>query len=175
MGFENKSTIQFLFDYLSPYAYLAWTQIQPLARRHQRVVEPQPILLAGLLNATGQKGPAEVEAERLYIFKDLYRTTSHLGVPFVPPPSHPFNPLLALRVSLVPTDNTKRVELVDGIYKAVFGSGKDISDSENLGSILADLGFDAQTLITRAASTEINGRTGLKRGKFRRDTVDRDS
>ncbi len=52
--------LRFCFDYLSPYAYLAWTRMPALAARHGRAVEPVPVLLAGLLNALGSVGPAEI-------------------------------------------------------------------------------------------------------------------
>ena len=47
--------LRFCLDYLSPYAYLAWTRMPALAARHGRVVEPVPVLLAGLLNALGSE------------------------------------------------------------------------------------------------------------------------
>jgi 2-hydroxychromene-2-carboxylate isomerase len=36
----SRAPLRFLFDYISPYAYLAWTQVQALAGRQQRTVEP---------------------------------------------------------------------------------------------------------------------------------------
>ncbi len=57
---ETSRGIRFLFDYLSHNAYLAWTQIHPLAERYGRSVEAVPVLFAGLLDAHAQLGPAEV-------------------------------------------------------------------------------------------------------------------
>ena len=45
--------IHFYFDYESPNAYLAWTQLPVLAARHGFAVEPIPILYAALLDANG--------------------------------------------------------------------------------------------------------------------------
>ena len=45
--------IRFLFDFISPYSYLAATQIRGLAAQHGREVEPVPVLFAGLLDLTG--------------------------------------------------------------------------------------------------------------------------
>src|SRR5687768_5710550 len=96
----SLAPLKFFFDYVSPYAYIGWTQIHRIAEAHARSVLPVPILFAGLLNAHGQKGPAEVSAKRLYVIKDAYRKAIRFGLPpLVPPPTHPFNPLLALRVS----------------------------------------------------------------------------
>src|SRR5262249_60031058 len=86
--------IDFHFDFISPYAYLGWTQIHALAARHGRAVRPVPTLFAALLNHSGTLGPAEIPLKRVYIFKDALRTAQVFGVPLEPPPSHPFNPLL---------------------------------------------------------------------------------
>lgn len=48
------------FDYISPSAYLAWTQLHALAARHGRELEPVPVLFAALLDAHRTRGPAEV-------------------------------------------------------------------------------------------------------------------
>src|SRR5262245_57137505 len=95
---SQGTPIRFFFDLLSPYAYVAWTQIHRLAAKRERSVSIEPVLLAAILNALGQKGPAEIPPKRIYAFKDAYRKAHRAGVgPLTPPPSHPFNPLLALR------------------------------------------------------------------------------
>ncbi len=91
--------IRFLFDYISHNAYLAWTQIGVVAARHGREVEPEAVLFAGLLNAHGQLGPAEIPSKARWMMLDVARKARRLGVPIAPPASHPFPPLLALRVT----------------------------------------------------------------------------
>lgn len=112
--------IRFHFDFLSPYAYLAWTQIHALAERAGAGVEPAPLLFAGLLNHHGQKGPAEIPNKRIYVFKDSLRRARLLGVPLAPPPSHPFNPLLALRAVLAAPADRRRA-LIDALFAATWG------------------------------------------------------
>src|SRR3569623_816361 len=68
-------TLRFYFDYLSPYAYLAWTQIHTLGVE----VAPHPVLFAALLDANGARGPAEVPARRRYIIRDLARLAYYLA------------------------------------------------------------------------------------------------
>ena len=153
--------IRFYFDYLSPYAYLAWTQLHALAARHGRAVEPVPVLLAALLGANGQKGPAEIPSKRIYVFKDTLRTAKILGVPFGPPPSHPFNPLLALRLSSMPMSAEQRKRLVDLLFAAVWGgSGPGVTDPEVVSRIATEAGLDGAALVA-AASAEA-AKTRLK-------------
>src|SRR5687767_3540326 len=110
------ASLRIYYDFISPYSYLAWRSIHALAARHGREVEPVAVLFAGLLDAHGQKGPAEIAPKRLYTFRHVLRLASAAGLPMQLPPAHPFNPLLALRVSSLPMDPEVRKRLIDGLY-----------------------------------------------------------
>jgi len=145
--------IRFHFDFLSPYAYLAWTQLHALAERTGASVEPAPVLLAGLLNHHGQKGPAEIPAKRIYVFKDTLRRAALLGVPIAPPPSHPFNPLLALRAVLAAPEDKRRA-LVDALFAATWGHAaeKGVERPEVVRAATQAAGIDAD--LVELASTQ---------------------
>jgi 2-hydroxychromene-2-carboxylate isomerase len=131
--------IRFCFDFVSPYAYLAWTQIHRIAAKHGRSVEVWPVLFAAMLDAHGTKGPAEVPAKRVYVFKDAYRKARALGLsPIAPPPSHPFNPLLALRVASLPMDDDAKRVLVDRLFAAVWAGGGGVDTPEKVTAIAGE-------------------------------------
>jgi len=136
--------LDFHFDFISPYAYLGWTQIRALAERHGRTVRPIPTLFAGLLNASGARGQAEIPAKRAYLFKDAKRLATTFGVPFAPPPTHPFNPLLALRVATVDP------RTIDALYGATWGGGGGVETVDAVSRVLANAGFDPAALIAAA-------------------------
>ncbi|MFY2563960.1 2-hydroxychromene-2-carboxylate isomerase [Corallococcus terminator] len=150
--------LRFCFDYLSPYAYLAWTRMPALAARHGRVVEPVPVLLAGVLNATGNIGPAEVPAKRGYVFKHTFRIAHELGVPFGPPPTHPFVPLLPLRVTAAVDDLEARGRLVSALYAEVWGGGKGAETPEQVAVAIQAAGLDAPSLLAAAQRQDIKDR-----------------
>ena len=54
----------FYFDFISPYGFIAWTQVHAIAERNGRTVDAIPVLFAGLLDAHGTKGPAETPAKQ---------------------------------------------------------------------------------------------------------------
>lgn len=120
--------MRFHFDFISPYAYLAWTQIHDIARRHDRTVEPVPVLFAGLLKHWGHKGPAEIPPKRRYVWKDIRRNATLLGQPICPPPEHPFKPLLALRVASLEMKPQARSRLVNALFGATWASGEGVTD-----------------------------------------------
>jgi len=146
--------LRFYFDYISHNAYIAWTQIHPLAARYGRAVEPMPVLFAGLLNAHGQKGPAEIPAKAWWMAKDLLRKAARLGVPMHPPASHPFNPLLSLRASLVPQERSRQQALIDALFRATWVEGRDVSTADVIAAVGTAVGLDGAALV---AATHTDG------------------
>jgi len=142
--------IAFHFDFISPYAYLAWTQIHALAERFGREVAPVPTLLAPLLAHGGTKGPAEIAAKRTYMFFDVTRSAHVLGVPIAPPSSHPFNPLLALRVASLDMPPADKRRLIDALYAAVWARRHGVETPEKVVEVASEAGFDGEDLVRRA-------------------------
>jgi 2-hydroxychromene-2-carboxylate isomerase len=151
-------SVRFYFDFVSPYAYLAWTQIAALAARHDRELELVPTLFAGLLEANRQLGPAEIPRKRAYIYKDAVRSAHALGVEIKPPPSHPFNPLLGLRVCSADLAPAERTRAVDAMFRAVWAGGPGITDPATVTGLLAAAGLDGAALVAAAATDEIKQR-----------------
>jgi 2-hydroxychromene-2-carboxylate isomerase len=153
--------IRFYLDYLSSNVYLAWDQLPALAARYQRPIELVPVLFAGLLGATGQLGPAEVPPKVAWMFKNNLRKAALLGLPLHRPAFHPFNPLLALRVSSLPMDDASRARLVSGLLRAVWAESRHVSEPEVVAEVAREAGLDGAALVTAAARPEAKER--LKR------------
>src|ERR1700740_3545601 len=100
----KSELVRFYFDYEPPNAYLAWTQLPKLAERYGYAVEPVPILYAALLDANGQLGPGGQPTKGRWMGRHMLRKAVLLGVPLHSPAFLPFNPLLALRVSILPLE-----------------------------------------------------------------------
>jgi 2-hydroxychromene-2-carboxylate isomerase len=150
--------IRFLFDFLSPYAYLAWAQVHATAERAGATVEPVPVLFAALLNAHGQKGPAEIPPKRVYIFKDAYRRAKGLGLRLSMPPTHPFNPLLALRAASLPAPAPARRRFIDALFAATWGGGRGIEGPAEVAAAAAAAGLDGAALVAEAQTPEAKAR-----------------
>ncbi len=148
----SSPTLRFYFDFISPYAYLGWTQVHALAARHGRDVEAVPILFAALLNHYGHKGPAEIAPKRAYMFKNVLRLAHRLGVNLQPPPAHPFNPLLALRVASLPMAAADRRRLIDALFAATWGGGGGVMQPEAVARAVQAAGLDAAALLQEATS-----------------------
>ena len=140
--------MRFLFDFISPYSYVAWTRVHALAARHGRTVEPVPVLFAALLDHHGHKGPAEIHAKREHMAKQLLRITAREGIPFAPPPAHPFNPVAALRVACL--DHAAQRRIIDVLFDAVWAGGPGVADERSVVSVLDAAGFPGEELVADA-------------------------
>lgn len=92
--------LEFWFDPVSPYAYLAFEQLPQALEGCSYLVHYRPVLFAGLLRHWGQKGPAEIDPKRAWTFRQIAWTAHQLGVAIAVPARHPFNPLPLLRLAL---------------------------------------------------------------------------
>jgi 2-hydroxychromene-2-carboxylate isomerase len=142
--------IRFYLDYLSSNVYLAWEELPALAARHGRAIEPVPVLFAGLLGAHGQLGPAEVRPKAWWMAKNNLRKAALLGLPLHPPAFHPFNPLLALRVSSLPMEAAARARLIGGLLRGVWAESRHVSDPDVVAQIATEAGLDGPALVAAA-------------------------
>ena len=139
--------VTLFFDYVSPYAYLAWKRLGPLATQRGFEVELKPTLFAGLLGHWGQLGPAEVPPKRVFMFKDILRRGAEAGIEIAGPPAHPFNPLRALRVSLRCACGEHQNAVVTALFDACWQNGQDIESEADIRKALDSLEVDVDAMI----------------------------
>lgn len=154
---DGRPVIRFHFDFLSPYAYLGWTQIHAVARRHGRQLVPVPTLFAALLRHGATEGPASIPAKRACIFKDVLRTAHLLNVPISPPAKHPVSPVLALRAASVP-EGPDQTRLTDALFAAVWNGGPGAETPEQVAAVAASVGLDGPALVAAATTPEAKER-----------------
>lgn len=154
----DPKALQFLFDVISPYAYLGWRRIGALAQRHARTLVATPVLFAAMLDAHGQKGPAEIGPKRVYTFKHAVRLAAEQGVVLRPPRSHPFNPLLGLRIAGLPGSDDERHAVIDAVFAAIWDGGPGFERPDELARWLSARGLPGDRLVADAQAPEAKAR-----------------
>ncbi|MCY4747288.1 DsbA family protein [Pelomonas sp. UHG3] len=138
--------LTFYFDPLSPYAALGFEALPEALAGHSVEVVYRPILLAALLHALGQKGPAEIEAKRRWTFRQVAWLAHRQGVVLDAPAQHPFNPLPLLRLAWAcaapagqPGDTPGRW-VVEQLFHHVWrGGGADANEPARLAALTQHL------------------------------------
>jgi 2-hydroxychromene-2-carboxylate isomerase len=128
--------ISWVFDLISPYAYLGLTQLPQLPPRIE--VELVPALFGVVLNHYGQVGPAEIDSKRRFTYRFVVWRARQMGVPFKMPPTHPFNCLNAMRLVVAAGSDRKTVATA---FDFVFGQGRDVADPAVLAELAQALGL----------------------------------
>jgi 2-hydroxychromene-2-carboxylate isomerase len=155
---ERPSRIRFYFDYISSNAYLAWHRLPDLTERFGLALEPIPVLFAGLLEAHGQLGPAEIRPKAHWMWRNNLRKAALLGIPLRPPRFHPFNPLLPLRVSSLPLAEDRRRALIDALFRAVWVEGLHPSEPSVVAAAASAVGLPGPELVAAAQGEESKAR-----------------
>ncbi len=149
--------VHFYFDPISPYAWLASKELARIEAAGL-AVECRPILFAALLNAHGQKGPAEIPAKRAYTFRDVLRLATQKGLKVEGPPTHPFNPLRALRVCIAVEGIRERQRFALALMDGAWAGGLDLTNTSVLAAIATNCGLDAATLLAQSELPDIKAR-----------------
>ena len=111
--------VDWYFDLVSPFAYLQSERLAGLPPRLS--VRYKPVLFAGLLDAHGQKGPAEIPAKRAFTYRFVVWQARKLGIPIKFPHEHPFNPLPLLRLAIACDAEPAKVQR---IFRFVWRDGR---------------------------------------------------
>lgn len=148
-------TVDFYFDYLSPFSYLASREISEVCARGGAAVTFRPVLFPAVLDHWGQRGPAEIPPKSVHTFKECLRHALLRSIPFRAPRLHPFNPLLALRVTWAAGDAVERERTAHALYALGWGQGGDLSARDEIEQQLTAAGLPAAQLLERAQTPEI--------------------
>ena len=177
---SSARPLRFYFDFISPFAYLGWTQIHALGARSGRTIEPTPILFAACLDRWGHRGPAEIAPKRQYTWKYAARLAHDLGVPIRPPPAHPFNPLLALRLATIPENAEAQRAVIDKLFERAWVTGEGVTDPDAVVRALDAIGQPGRWLVEQANAADTKSRLkaetskAIEAGVFGVPTVDAD-
>jgi 2-hydroxychromene-2-carboxylate isomerase len=166
--------IEFYFDFGSPTAYLASTQLPGIAAAAGAELLYRPVLLGGIFQATLNASPMMVPAKSQYMVQDLARFARRYGVPLNFNPHFPINTLQMMRIaSGVQLRAPQRFgALVEALYRGMWVERLNLGDAALLGRTLAAAGFEAEATLALAADAAVKERlkadteAAVKRGLF---------
>ncbi len=161
----DRPVVDWYFDVISPFAYLAAERLGEVERVAQ--VRCVPVLFAALLERWGTKGPAEVEPKRRFTYRYACWAADRRGIAFKAPPAHPFNPIRLLRLAVAADAG---IETVQQLFRFVWRDGSSSDDSGAWHDLVTRLGItDADAVIASPdvkTKLRANGEQATARGVF---------
>jgi 2-hydroxychromene-2-carboxylate isomerase len=140
----------FFFDFLSPFSYFCWVQSR---RERQQFDSIKPVVLGRLLKAWEIKGPGEIEPKKEFLARFTSFLAKEKNIPYQLPKTHPFNPLLALRMSadsIILPQELDRERLIDLLWQAIWVEQIPPDDPEQLTDYFYQKGHHIESVIEQA-------------------------
>lgn len=154
-------TLEFYFDYGSPYSYLADTQVEAIANRAGATLIRKPMLLGGVFKATGNASPMTVALKSQWTAFDMPMWAKHYGVPFQRNPFFPVNTLALMRGAAAAEIDGVFERYHRTVYKAMWVDGRNLNDMKEVAAVLTEAGLDAARFAGRIQDQDVKDR--LKR------------
>jgi 2-hydroxychromene-2-carboxylate isomerase len=131
-----SDSIDWFFDVVSPFAYLQLEQLDKLPA--DVAIRPRPVVLGAIFNHWGNKGPAEIGSKRTFTYRHALFRAQQLGIVYRMPPSHPFNPIKALRLTIAMGGS---LDAVRAVFRYIWREGNDVASPENFAALCEAVGF----------------------------------
>jgi 2-hydroxychromene-2-carboxylate isomerase len=151
-------TLEFFFDYGSPYSYLADTQVATIAKRAGAALVRRPMLLGGVFKATGNASPMTVEAKAKWAGADMPLWARFYKVPFKTNPFFPVNTLGLMRGAAAAEIDGLFERYHPAIYKAMWVDGRNLNDMKEVAAVLSEAGLDAHKFGARIQDQDVKDR-----------------
>ena len=153
-------SVDFYFDFGSPAADLAYTQLPHICADTGATLVYKPMLLGGVFQATGNHSPAEIAAKRPYLNADFQRFAKRYGVPFAHNPHFPVNTLLLMRgaTALQLHQPLRFSDYLAAMFQAMWVDGRNMNDAATVGGVLQAAGFDPAAVLALAGQQDVKDR-----------------
>lgn len=151
---RDAGPITFWFDFGSPYAWLAATRIEAVARRCGRAVRWRAILLGVVFRSTGAVPLAGQRLRGDYARRDVARLARRMGLPFATLTPPPGTSLALARVfhAITLEDPALGARFAEEAFMAVFARGEALDELGAAQAFAARLGPAAATAAAKALS-----------------------
>ena len=93
-------TVEFYYDLVSPYSYLAHREVSRICRENGAELALKPMLLGAVHKAVGLQAPVATEAKARYQAKDIQRWAKRYSLPMTFPAPFPFRTLKTMRAAM---------------------------------------------------------------------------
>lgn len=153
----KKTPLEFWFDFSSPYAYIAATQIDSIAEDHHRDVLWRPFLLGAAMKESGGVPLVQSPMKMAYARHDLDRFTRLYGIPFTLPTPFPVSTVTAARSFywIETQDPARAADFASVLMMSYFEQGKNIGDAAVVFDIAEKMGIDRTALEAAVQTPEI--------------------
>ena len=147
--------LEFYFDFISPYSFLAHKQIKKIEDKEGIKIIYKPVLLGGLHNLHGIKAPAFIPAKAKHMVRDCKLIAEKNNIRFKFNSYFPIRSLNLMRGVLVAEEDNVKKYYIDNIFNNIWQDGLNMNDTIVIQKILQNLNINPKTFSLRTTSSLI--------------------
>lgn len=140
-----KHRVDFYFDVVSPYSYLAFKRLINLQKTYSFDLILKPTLFGGVMSESENTFPAKNPRKAQFMELDLQRSFQPLGIKLKIPSTFPTNTILALRSLLqISEEKYMQIRCAEELWTLYWVQNQDISNPDVVRRALMICGYDAK-------------------------------
>lgn len=154
---------EFLFDFVSPNAYLVHKVLPQIEGRTGATFDYVPVFLGGIMRATNNRPPmiafAEVKGKNDYIRIEIKRFVQKHGLrKWAFNPHFPINSLQIMRGAVAAQMEGVFMPYVEAMFVGVWEQQKKLDEADVITETLNSAGLDAERLMARAQESDVKAK-----------------
>ena len=150
-----SKTIDFYFDFVSPYTFISFQQIKTIKFKQNFKFRLKPILLGGLHNLHKITAPAFIPAKARFMIRDCKMLSDKYKISFKFNSYFPIKTVTLMRGVLIAEEDGIANEYIDKIFEALWVSGLNLNDQIIIDKVLKNLDINPKTFALRLSNQNI--------------------
>ena len=165
-------SIEFYFDFSSPYAYLGFKEIIKYEKKHRFQIKYMPIFLGGLHNSAGITPAAFNKIKSKYMIQDTKLVANKKNIKFSFNSYFPIKTVNFMRGAIIAKDNNYEKIYVEKIFDSIWRDGLNMNDNIIINKVLKNLDLNPSIFLRKVSEIKIKDKLkkltndALKKGIF---------
>tara|TARA_Y100001970_G_scaffold8447_1_gene9850 strand:+ start:3424 stop:4011 length:588 start_codon:yes stop_codon:yes gene_type:complete len=167
-----SKSLEFYFDFSSPYAYIAYKEIKKLEKKNSFKIKFMPIFLGGLHKSAGITPAAFISLKSKYMIKDTKLISQKKNIKFSFNSYFPIKTVNFMRgVIIAEKDNFEKI-YVEKIFNSIWMDGLNMNDPIVINKVLKNIDLNPELFLSKATDQRIKDKLkkltdeALKKGIF---------
>ena len=165
-------SIEFYFDFSSPYAYLGFKEIKKYEKKYPFQVKYMPIFLGGLHNSAGITPAAFNKIKSMHMIQDTKLVASKKNIKFSFNSYFPIKTVNFMRGAIIAKDDNYEKIYVEKVFDSIWRDGLNMNDNIIINKVLKNLDLNPSIFFGKVSDIKIKDKLkkltndALKKGIF---------
>ena len=165
-------SIEFYFDFSSPYAYLGFKEIKKYEKKYPFQIKYMPIFLGGLHNSAGITPAAFNKIKSKYMVQDTKLVANKKNIKFSFNSYFPIKTVNFMRGAIIAKDDNYEKIYVEKIFDSIWRDGLNMNDNIIINKVLKNLDLNPDIFFGKVSDIKIKDKLkkltndALKKGIF---------